>query len=208
MSGSLSYLMHNAFWKSVEAGEWEPYTFEVLDRFVTSETNVIDIGAWIGPVTLYASKTAKHVYAVEPDPVAFNQLSAISYGSNVTIFKEAILDGGGVVSLGSTDGLGASTTRINCDSNAFNSRCSSLSEFVKAHSIPDPIFIKMDVEGAEELILESPFFEARRPVLYVSVHHPLYLNPSRVEARLSELRKVYNRCEVVADGNYGALLFS
>jgi FkbM family methyltransferase len=198
--------MHNAFWKSVEAGEWEPYTFEVLDRFVTSETNVIDIGAWIGPVTLYASKTAKHVYAVEPDPVAFKELSALAAVPNVSLFNQAILNRNGKVTLGG-EILGSSTTRIGCETNAFETPCVTLESFVDGNKIDGPIFIKMDVEGAEELILESRFFEKYRPTLYLSVHHPLYKNSQRVEARIAELRKLY-QFEEVSAGNYGAVLFS
>lgn len=198
--------MNESFWKSVENGQWEPYTFSLLDRLLTSETNVLDIGAWIGPITLYAAKTAKHVWAIEPDPVAFRQLSAVSHGPNVELFKQAIYARRGVISLGASS-LGESTTRINCDSNSFAVRCDSLEDFVRDHRIADPLFIKMDVEGSEEVILESPFFEARRPTLYLSVHWPLYHNEKRVEARIAELQKLYDHYEVVAPGNYGAVLF-
>jgi hypothetical protein len=93
-------VVFESFWKSVERGEWEPYTFSVLDRFVTPETTVIDIGAWIGPVTLYAAKTAKHVFAIEPDPVAFKELSALASVPNVSLFNHAILNRNGKVTLG------------------------------------------------------------------------------------------------------------
>jgi FkbM family methyltransferase len=197
----------NSFWKSVERGEWEPYTFEVLDRFVTSETNVIDIGAWIGPVTLYAAHTAKHVYAVEPDPVAFKELSALSSVPNVSLFNQAILNRNGKVTLGG-ESLGSSTTRIGCDTHAFEAPCITIESFVDGNKIDGPLFIKMDVEGAEELILESSFFEEYRPTLYLSVHGPLYRNPQCVETSLSELRSLYKNYECVEEGNYGALLFS
>jgi hypothetical protein len=79
---------------------------------------------------------------------------------------------------------------------------------VDGNKIDGPLFIKMDVEGAEELILESSFFELYRPTLYLGVHWPLYKNPQRVEARLNELRSLYANYECPDAGNYGAILFS
>lgn len=44
-----------------------------MDRFLNENHNYLDIGAWVGPTVLYGAHLAKHVYAVEPDPVAFGE---------------------------------------------------------------------------------------------------------------------------------------
>ena len=55
-----------AFWARVAAGGWEPDSFALIDRFVTPGTTFVDIGAWIGPLTLYAASVACEVLAIEP----------------------------------------------------------------------------------------------------------------------------------------------
>ena len=58
------------FWDVVQNGQWEPKTFAIIERHCSPDHVFIDIGAWIGPTTLFAAGIAKHVYAVEPDPVS------------------------------------------------------------------------------------------------------------------------------------------
>ena len=62
-------------WPRVPAGAWEPYTFEMLDRLLLpadrapdGAATLIDIGAFNGPISLYAASIGASVYAVEADP--------------------------------------------------------------------------------------------------------------------------------------------
>ena len=71
------------FWDRVDAGTWEPTTFQVFDREIDAQTTVLDFGAWIGPTTLYAAARARRVIAFEPDPIAANHLR-----SNIAINPE------------------------------------------------------------------------------------------------------------------------
>jgi predicted RNA methylase len=50
---------------------WEPETFEILGKYVTKVTLVIDLGSWFGPTAFFSSQLGKQVIAMEPDPVAF-----------------------------------------------------------------------------------------------------------------------------------------
>jgi len=54
--------------------QWEPYTFEVLHKYVTKDTTMVDLGAWYGPTTLFGGQLAKRVFSLEPDPVAYATL--------------------------------------------------------------------------------------------------------------------------------------
>ena len=76
---------HYDFWKHVQNGKWEPETFTVLNKYLNRKHSYIDIGAWIGPTVLYGCQLAKHCYAFEPDPVAFQELR-----SNVRLNKALI----------------------------------------------------------------------------------------------------------------------
>jgi len=65
---------HERFWTRVSSGQWEPGLFDVIDRYVTDDTIMLDMGAYIGAVTLYASNCAEKVFAFEPNPAAFKWL--------------------------------------------------------------------------------------------------------------------------------------
>ena len=41
--------------------EWEPETFELFNYVKDSEGAAVDIGAWIGPTTIWLSNNFKHV---------------------------------------------------------------------------------------------------------------------------------------------------
>ena len=64
----MEYLL---YWKNKF---WEVHTHKILEKFLDSNHSFIDIGAFIGPTTLYGAFIAKKVYAIEPDPIAFNEL--------------------------------------------------------------------------------------------------------------------------------------
>ncbi len=66
---------HVTFWRKVHKGRWEPFTFEMLEHYLQKNSVFLDIGAWIGVVSLYAAKLCNKVYAIEPDFVAFRYLS-------------------------------------------------------------------------------------------------------------------------------------
>lgn len=67
---------YSQWWFQQHFATWEPQTFEVLDRFLRPDRDYLDIGAWIGPTVLYAAQCSRKVYALEPDPVAFQRLQA------------------------------------------------------------------------------------------------------------------------------------
>ncbi len=163
----------SGFLKSVEVGMWEFWAFRIFDAFLTPKTTCIDAGAWIGVTTLYASRLCKRVYAVEPDPVAFRILKdnvAANDAGNITLFEGALADRCGTCTMGGS-GLGDSMTRMSCKDNVVTVPCITLREFVSSRNIQDPIFIKMDVEGAETLILkDADFFAEHKPDLYLSTH--------------------------------------
>jgi len=161
------------FLRSVDTGVWEFWTFRIFDAFLTPETTCIDAGAWIGVTALYASCLCKRVYAVEPDPVAFRILAgnvAANNAGNIELFEGALADRQGTCTVGGSK-LGDSMTRMSCKANAVTVPCTTLREFVNSRGIEDPVFIKMDVEGAETLILKDvDFFVERKPDLYMSTH--------------------------------------
>jgi FkbM family methyltransferase len=175
------------FWSWVSEGRYDS-EWMILQRYLCPEHTFIDLGAWVGSHSLFASSIAKRVLAVEPDPVAFPILESNAATKNIETVRVAITGNEGVITLGSGF-LGASTTRANRHAGAgigawepgqqFDIPCTTLHQFVKAHDLQDPMFIKMDVEGSEEQILQDfEFFEQHKPTLYLELH-PFWWNNQR-----------------------------
>ncbi|MEM9023688.1 MAG: FkbM family methyltransferase, partial [Bacteroidota bacterium] len=64
-----------AAWAHINQGTWEPDTFDMLDRFVQPGDVVLDLGSWSGVISLYIADKASRVFAVDPDPVCFAELT-------------------------------------------------------------------------------------------------------------------------------------
>lgn len=187
---------HKAFWESVEAGKWEPYTFDILDKYVPLHDNYLDIGAWIGPTVLYASRFGTRCIAVEPDPVACEQLSDnnILNGDEFEVHNQAIADHDGELVLGS-ESLGNSMTRLEAahpGMSVISVYCQTLDSFVRHGEIEGSMFIKMDVEGSEELILRDiEFFKKHKPTLYLSLHPGWFRNASLARYTIAAVSDLY-----------------
>jgi 16S rRNA A1518/A1519 N6-dimethyltransferase RsmA/KsgA/DIM1 with predicted DNA glycosylase/AP lyase activity len=69
--------IHNFHWliDVLKSQTWEPFTFEIFNKFKDNNKVAIDIGGWIGPTTIYLSKIFKEVITIEADNIAFESLS-------------------------------------------------------------------------------------------------------------------------------------
>ena len=154
------------FWKKYEVNKWENELISTIEKYVSKERYFIDIGAWIGPITLYASKFASKIIAFEPDPIAFNILKKnIELNKNTGIFEKINLNQMAV-------GTDKNKTIDLYSSNFCNSGTSSILDknldkiTVKSITLPDvvkkfnlekeKIFFKIDIEGAEyDLLIKN-----------------------------------------------------
>ena len=190
---------YGLYWINMENGIWEPWTFRLFDRFLKKDTIYIDCGAWIGMTVLYAAKLCDKCYAFEPDPIAYNVLNENVEANgvkNITIFNEAIFDHDGTLTLGNpSPALGNSVTRIGSSANSFQVPCRRLETFFNQYGMNGDIFIKMDVEGAEEIILKDvAFFEKWRPTLYVSIHPQWFKNFEEGMDTVKKIGSIYKHC--------------
>lgn len=185
----------HAFWNNYENNEWEPFTFKILDNFLCQEDNYLDLGAWIGPTALYASYLCNKCFAVEPDIVAFNELLTnidLTQQQNIVAYNCAIFNYNGLLQLGNDSGLGNSVTRLGQSQNLFEVECFKLSSFVNQYALDNIRFIKMDVEGCEEFILEDlEFFSMLKPVLYVSLHDFWFVDKASAVEKIKTIGKLY-----------------
>lgn len=163
------------FWGRFAAGQWEPETFEVLDRMLTPDGCYVDVGAWIGPTVLYAARLCREVVAVEPDPVAWSQLIrnlSLNGVRNVTPLGFAVDDHKGNGILYSRGGWGDSmSTTMIPSGDARPVPTMRLADLIGDDEI---CLIKIDIEGAESRVLPDAagFLAARRIPCLVSLHEP------------------------------------
>ncbi len=150
------------FWERVNRGTWEPETFSVLDRCVTEETTVLDVGAWIGPTVLYAASRTRFVYAFKPDTVACEVLSSnlqLNPGiSNVEVVCAGVHKKDGEIRMGAPWGVpgdSMSSTLFADAEQAWTVPALRLDRFLREREITGPVFIKMDVEGHEFELLPA-----------------------------------------------------
>ena len=180
---------NDEFWKLVSDDIWEPETFRIFERFIDKTCVYLDIGCWIGPTALYAAQLAKHTYAFEPDPVAFEILSEnlarnadAAWAPRLEVSKAAIARDEGTIQIGSRTSGGDSTSS------------SLFAELATHWSVPaitleslmrdkalweERIFIKIDIEGGEYELIPSigDVLGRCNVVLFLSLH-PGFLNAS------------------------------
>jgi FkbM family methyltransferase len=178
---------NDQFWAEVDAGTWEPETFRTLDKFCKPKKHFIDIGAWNGVCSLYASELGSICHAIEPDREAYKLLTKnIELNlANVTPHNICISDVNGKVSLNTQyeNGFGNSMSSI-VDRGIIEGvqECKSftLDSFFALNGIPiqDVCLIKIDIEGGEiRLITQAKEFLAKyKPTVYISLHPAWFPN--------------------------------
>ena len=185
------------FWDSWERGEFEPETLAAVDKFVTPGSTVVDVGAWIGNVSLWAARLAGHVIAVEPDPAAASVLrrnTAANYAT-ITVFEGAISDTTGTCFIEAhSDGWGSSMTHMAAAGTEVP--CLTMPDLFDIYDIDDCSLVKMDVEGGEAVILEraAPFLASLGIPLLCAMHQPWWSRPVE-RAWLEDYSYIIGECD-------------
>lgn len=184
------------FWKW--AG-WEITTYRWLKALLSQDVDFVDVGAWIGPFTLFASRLAGRVLAIEPDPVAFQQLLqnlSLNDPRTVTTHYGGVWSHTDANPLYMMDGTWATSKSTMC-ANPHGDRAHVIVPVEPLQSLVErftrrPVVIKMDTEGAEGPILEAalPWIEAKLPSLIIAPHERLYPHPDFPPV-LRALRSLY-----------------
>ena len=168
------------FWDDWERADFEPATLRVVDEFVTPESTFVDIGAWTGPVSLWAARLGARVVAVEPDPAAIIVLhknTAANYPA-IEIFEGALNDYSGSCHIEPhVDGWGSSMTHLSPEGHEVP--CLTMSDLFAHYEIQNCTLVKMDIEGAESVVLEhtAPFLAKLGIPLLVAMHQPWWSRP-------------------------------
>lgn len=160
------------FWHLYDTDQWEAHTHAILRRYLTPGSTFIDIGAWIGPVSLWALELGAKVYAYEPDSEAFRQLAHNCMGTGLHAFRMAVAPTTGTGYLAEEGTFGNSLSRLHPNKGL---KVGTIAP-VDLLAGRDPALIKIDIEGGEIDILQDFLTLVRCPIL-VAWHSPWWQHP-------------------------------
>lgn len=162
-------------------GNWEPDVVHAIADVVKSGAFALDIGAHIGFYTLVLSKTVGphgRVLAFEPLPKNYSVLCdniRLNNCTHVAAINKALLDR--TCNLEADIRMneaqpGSVAFLVTDKAEPSIASAVALDEFLGESKVPVD-FIKMDVEGAESLVLKgaSKTIESYHPTLLIEVHH-------------------------------------
>jgi FkbM family methyltransferase len=144
----------------------ETYEIEhVLSNLINRDTVFVDIGAYLGLHTVYACRRARRVLAVEPNPMALIYLRAniaLNNCSNVIIAPKAVSNKQGMVRLrmprpakkGQVPGSASIVWSFE-ETLEIDVETDTLDNIVDEVGLDTVDFIKIDVEGAEGLVIKG-----------------------------------------------------
>ena len=162
------------FWKDHYLKWWEQPTFDFIIPLLDKNKIFIDIGSWIGPISLTASKFSKQCFCFEPDPIAYQEFVdniRTNNINNITLENIAISIHP-KISIGAAK-LGESITRDSCLENAITVSCITPVDIFSKYNINpvDVSVIKIDIEGHEQQILKdhSILWDLNVP-MHISLH--------------------------------------
>jgi FkbM family methyltransferase len=139
---------------AVRRGRYEPVALEAFAGAIKRGDVVLDVGAWIGPYALVASRRAGpegRVFAFEPNPASRALLEANverNEMTNVTVVPHAVSDRPGPAWLRLRRILSDMETATDRGGGDLEVEAVTLVSFCTAHNIA-PDMIKIDAEGAE-----------------------------------------------------------
>ena len=187
----------SGIWGPMADGSWEPETVEAVAALAAPGARVVDIGAWVGPVTLLAGALGAEVRCYEPDPVARAELESNLAGNDfadrVEVVGAALGTAAGHLELHSGE-LGDSMSSLVRTSAGGASTTVEVRDVVAestAAGFGDATLVKMDVEGLEFELVPAlvPALGPAPPDLLLSTHG--YPSTERARGWLPEaLRRV------------------
>ena len=197
----------------------------MLRRFASPGSDAIDIGAWIGPTTLYVAHFARCVHAIEPDPAAGAEL-ATNIAANPRLAGRVQTHACCIAPAAGPIGLYAGGMSFSEESRFGDSMSGlvpaegtadqprqvvegiRLEDLLARPDVARPSLIKMDVEGGEYQLIPGRWrrlTEHGMPTLYVSFHAPPPAwREEKVGACLEELRACYRLLYAAADSPFDA----
>jgi len=191
-------------------GSYEHEKRRIFEKAVTAGSIVFDIGAHVGFYTLLASVLVGprgKVFAFEPSPSNLFYLKEhlrLNTLTNVTVIEAGVSDHSGIACF--TEGPSRSMGHIS-SKGKLRIKTVSLDELISKREIPVPNCIKIDVEGAEMLVLTGArsVLRTAHPTLFLATHgYDLHqqccqvLSSLRYEVQTIDAKSVEHSNEILA----------
>jgi FkbM family methyltransferase len=158
------YLRHRGFLAQLQRGQYEQFTTQILDSILGQDVAFVDIGAHIGYFTVFAASRAAEVRAYEPDPYNYRALLYncghaidVRHTGGVSTFMRAVAHREGPIQFHTCDTtIGNSIVERPDIGRLRRISVSAVTLDVELKLISTrKCVIKIDVEGAEELVLRG-----------------------------------------------------
>lgn len=184
-----------ADWRAMERGEYEPFMLEALAGEINLRGRTVwDVGAHSGYHTLcFAAGVGEtgSVAAFEPNPATHERLGANitrneALAARIRRFQVALSDRKGKLEFIYDEGVDVRNTCSHLaqaspplEGDAYENfktttvETVTADELIASENLPSPDVMKIDVEGAEELVLSGcrGLLERKRPHLLIEVHN-------------------------------------
>jgi FkbM family methyltransferase len=202
------------FWDLFSVGRWHPETIAVIVSLLRPGSTFIDMGAWIGALSIIAAGHGARVVALEADPVAlqaFRTNLALNprVAQTISLVPKALAKRSGPASIASTR-LGNGRSSI-----SHGGAAAALVETIDARdwsSTPDFLsadLLKIDIEGAEFFVIPRlrKAFRSRRPVLLLSVNGYQFVErfprlPGRARGATQHVVSLFGRIRILRGLRY------
>lgn len=156
-------------------GTYEPIQSEAFQRLIRPGSVVFDVGAHVGYYTVLSSVLAGptgQVIAFEPLPANLKYLRRhlqLNDCDNVRVLTNCVGEGSSIARFDDSHGTGVGHLATQ---GTLEVQVRSLDEMIESGELPIPSFIKIDVEGAELLVLRGAerLLRRHRPTLVLSTH--------------------------------------
>jgi FkbM family methyltransferase len=174
---------------------------EVYERFrkISKMDVVIDVGAHVGVFTLKSGSIASKVISIEPDPHNFKLLSLnirLNRMNNIVPVNIAVADYNGKAKLylGSQSGL---HSLLKASHHSIDVEVKKLDDLIKELKVERISFLKIDVEGAEFLVLKGALNILKKYKPFISMEYHYESEKSKILSLLKSLNYFYQE-----DGGY------
>lgn len=195
------------FWDQF-SDQWEPKTHNFFQRNLEKGSSFLDVGGWVGPTAFIATSLgARKVKIIEPNPLNFFHLLSSQFSNGLMkswfLINACISDQHGHKIIGPISGIesGSSATNIR-DQKQDGAQVISLKLQDILHGEEDLSLIKIDIEGAEELIVSDlSIFADHNAAIWLSLHPPFFQNKGLFLQKLFALESTF----VFVDGENAPL---
>jgi FkbM family methyltransferase len=186
------------FWGLFANGVWQSREMTELDRLLPERGTMLDIGAWVGPISIWAARRNHvRVIALEPDPEAFRQLT-VNIGLNGMehivwpINAAAAREDGEVVLNSVADEWGSSSSSMTFGTGQqITVSAMDIARTARDLLAEGPLsLVKCDIEGGESEIMPvlGPVLRDAGVPMLLAVHPGRY-NPEHLFGLWAEIDK-------------------